>query len=82
MGGSCDLDQRGCGQKWGLGRLGRAAPLPPSSTEGTLCQGFPPDLNLQWNDRFQQEFSCFQPKCNSKKISLDSLGTQKQGTNG
>lgn len=38
--------------------------------------GFSPSLGLPWSDCFQQEFGLFQPKCNSKKISQDSSGTQ------
>lgn len=46
-GGNCDLDEgdeEGRSGDWGAWKV--AAP-PPASTERTLCQGFPPDLDLQ-----------------------------------
>lgn len=70
--------------EWGDGAEAGEEVQPSSfpSMERTLCQHFLPSLGLLWNHCFQQEFILFQPKCNSKKVSLGSSGTQKQAANG
>lgn len=68
------------GSSWGWGG-GRAGP-PLPSVDRTLCQCFSPGLRLLGHHPFQQEFSLFWSKCNSKKIPLESSGTREQAANG
>lgn len=80
-GGGWDVEQRGCQQKLGDGSGEQRPSLPPPWRRPS-ARVFHPPLHLPRNDCFQQEFGYYQPKCHSKKISLDSSGIQKQGANG